>query len=78
MKIELTNPVEMRAFDLIHPASCFIPLGKGQQEAPRARNVWLKFAAPLTDQAVNLYSGAVMNIQGDTLCEPVSAKVVVE
>ena len=79
MRIELTNQIEQKAFDIIHPATCFIPLLAPEHKVkPANRNVWFKLAPPCESQAVNLYSGEIMNMPSGTICEPVDARVVVE
>lgn len=76
MKIEINNAKTTRPFHLVGPATCFIP-DLGQDDAPDGwRNVWIKLDRPYDGVAVNLSTGVLLGITGDTVCEIVNAKVV--
>ncbi|MGL4507096.1 MAG: hypothetical protein ACRCUF_15365 [Aeromonas sobria] len=77
MKIELNKTKCIRPFDIVHPATCFIP-DMGPVAAPDNRNVWMKLVAPHHKTAVNLATGEIAVIDPKTSCETVDATVVVK
>ncbi|MGL4355702.1 MAG: hypothetical protein ACRCTP_17855 [Aeromonas popoffii] len=77
MKVELKKTKCIRPFDIVHPATCFIP-DLGPAALPEHRNVWIKLAAPHHKKAVNLATGDLLRIDDGVACETVDAKVVVE
>lgn len=76
MKIELNKTKCTRPFDIVRPATCFIP-DMGPAAAPDNRNVWMKLQAPHHKTAVNLATGELALIEPKTQCETVEAKVVI-
>lgn len=77
MKVEITKTKCIRPFDLVHPATCFIP-DLGPATTPDNRNVWIKLAAPHHKTAINLATGDLLMIDPKVSCETIDATVVVK
>lgn len=83
MKIELNEQSNLRPFDAVHPATCFIPVRSHPEEVKRDRDVWFKLPPERTEdgvvaEAVNLHTGRMQEFQKDQLVETLpDAKVVI-
>lgn len=83
MKIELNEQSNLRPFDTVHPATCFIPVRPLHETVKRERDVWFKLPVE-TDthgplhRAVNLYTGQVYEFpEGQSVETLPNAKVVI-